>query len=137
MKTTFRLLLVMLLGVTISSTSCTKTDDEVKNDPETATLATVTTTDVTDAQTTTLTSGGNITDDGKADITARGVCYSRTEANPTLESNEGFTSDGTGAGSFISKPKNLLNGNKYYIRAYATNLKGTAYGAVKEGTTIQ
>ncbi len=135
MKTTFKLLFVMLLGVAISTASCKKEDE--KNDPETSTLAVVTTADVTNPQTTSLTSGGNITDDGNADITARGVCYSRSETNPTLESNECFTSDGTGDGAFTSTLSNLLNGNKYYVRAYATNIKGTAYGAVKEGTTIQ
>lgn len=135
MKTTFKLLFVLLLGITITASSCNK--DPEQNDPETSKLATVTTADVTDPQTTSLTSGGNVTDDGYADIIARGVCYSRNEANPTLETNEGFTTDGTGDGAFVSKPSSLLNGNKYYVRAYATNIKGTAYGSVKEGTTIQ
>jgi uncharacterized protein (TIGR02145 family) len=67
-----------------------------------------------------------ITDDGGADITARGVCFS-TSAGPTID--DGKTTEGTGKGTFMSTVTGLTNSTKYYIRAYATNLKGTAYSS--------
>jgi hypothetical protein len=68
--------------------------------------------------------GGNITSDGGSAVTQRGVCYS-TSPSPTL--NDSFTIDGTGTGSFISSLTGLMGG-LYYVRAYATNSVGTAYG---------
>ena len=77
-------------------------------------------------------SGGNITDDGGADITERGVCYN-TSGNPTKQDQR--TSDGTGNGSFASNVILLNPGTYYYLRAYATNKAGTGYGDVKEFPT--
>jgi uncharacterized protein (TIGR02145 family) len=71
------------------------------------------------------TSGGNVTSDGGANVTARGVCWS-TSANPTIADNH--TSDGTGTGIFISNLPGLTINTKYYLKAYATNSIGTAYG---------
>jgi len=71
-------------------------------------------------------SGGNITNDGGATVTARGVCYS-TSANPTISNS--FTVDGSGIGSYTSSTfTNLTPGAIYFVRAYATNSIGTAYG---------
>jgi len=70
-------------------------------------------------------SGGNITDDGGADITARGICWSTTP-NPTVIGSK--TTVGSGKGLFSSSITGLQIGTKYYIRAYATNSAGTAYG---------
>ncbi|MCP4105702.1 MAG: hypothetical protein GY749_09215 [Desulfobacteraceae bacterium] len=70
-------------------------------------------------------SGGNILSDGGVPITARGVCWSVSE-NPTV--NGARTEDGTGAGVFFSEITELNAGTTYYVRAYATNGIGTAYG---------
>ncbi|NSW93969.1 MAG: fibrobacter succinogenes major paralogous domain-containing protein [Bacteroidales bacterium] len=70
-------------------------------------------------------SGGNVTNDGGAGVTARGVCWSTT-ANPTVANNK--TTDGTGIGSFTSNLTGLTAGTVYYVRAYATNSAGTGYG---------
>ncbi|MEE4116788.1 MAG: hypothetical protein V2I37_11500 [Marinilabiliaceae bacterium] len=70
-------------------------------------------------------SGGNITSNGGADITARGVCWN-TSPQPTIANSK--TSEGTGAGSFESTISGLEPGTPYYVRAYATNSVGTAYG---------
>ena len=88
-------------------------------------LATLTTTVVTEITYTSGTSGGDITNDGGSDITSRGIVWS-TSSNPTTESSH--TEDGTGTGSFSSAMTDLIPGMTYYIRAYATNLIGTAYG---------
>lgn len=70
-------------------------------------------------------SGGNITDDGGATITDRGVCWSTT-TNPTTSDFK--TSDGNDSGVFISSITGLTPVTTYYVRAYATNSVGTAYG---------
>jgi hypothetical protein len=68
---------------------------------------------------------GNVTDDGGATIIAKGVCWS-TSLNPTISDN--ITNEGSGIESFISNIAGLSLGTTYYVRAYATNSLGTAYG---------
>jgi hypothetical protein len=82
----------------------------------------------------TASSGGSITTDGGAAITARGVCWS-TSANPTIALSA-KTNDGTGIGSFSSSITGLDAGTLYYVRAYATNSVGTAYGSEVSFTTL-
>ncbi len=86
---------------------------------------TVTTDNTTNIAQTTATSGGEVTYDGGAPVTARGVCWS-TSANPTLADN--YSTDGTGEGTFLSSITGLTLNTQYYVRAYATNSKGTSYG---------
>lgn len=69
--------------------------------------------------------GGNITNDGGADIISRGVCWS-TKENPTISDNK--TTDGSGVGSFTSTIIGLTENTTYYIRAYASNNLRTGYG---------
>ena len=85
----------------------------------------VTTANVTNVTAGSATSGGNVTDEGGAPVTARGVCWSASP-NPTTADN--VTSDGTGAGAFTSDLTGLSESTTYYVRAYATNLYGTVYG---------
>jgi uncharacterized protein (TIGR02145 family) len=88
-------------------------------------LPTVTTTAITAITQTNATSGGNVTSDGGAPVTARGVCWS-TSPNPTIANSK--TTNGTGTGSFTSSLTGLTANTPYYVRAYATNSAGTAYG---------
>ena len=97
-------------------------------------VPTLTTADVTDITATTAVGGGNITDDGGDAITARGVVWSTT-SGPTVDSNEGQTEDGTGTGTFTSDLTGLTANTTYYVKAYATNSQGTAYGEEKSFTT--
>ena len=71
-------------------------------------------------------SGGIITDDGGSTVTARGVCWS-TSPNPII-STDNYTTDGTGLGTYTSIITGLQINTTYYLRAYATNSKGTGYG---------
>jgi hypothetical protein len=90
------------------------------------TLATLTTTAISNITYTTASSGGSISNNGGAAITARGVCWS-TSPNPTVSLST-KTLDGIGSGSFSSSITGLVAGTTYYVRGYATNSVGTAYG---------
>ena len=98
-----------------------------------ATAPTVTTTAVSEIDKTTATGGGNVTADGGASVTARGICWS-TSQNPTVGGSH--TTDGTGTGSFTSAMTGLTANTIYYVRAYATNEAGTAYGEEVNFTTL-
>jgi len=89
-------------------------------------LPTVTTTPITSITLTGASSGGNITSDGGGSVTGRGVVWS-TSPNPTIALPT-KTSDGTGTGTFVSTISGLTAGTLFYVRAYATNSAGTAYG---------
>src|SRR5664280_2356244 len=95
-------------------------------------IPTLTTTALTNITTTSVTSGGLISKDGGATVTARGVCWSTT-SNPTV--GDSHTSDANGAGSFTSDITGLTPNTLYHVRAYATNKVGTAYGADISFTT--
>jgi len=86
---------------------------------------TVSTTAISNIGQNTAISGGNVTCEGETSVTARGVCWS-TLQNPTISDN--LTTDGTGTGIFTSALTGLAPVTTYYIRAYATNSIGTAYG---------
>jgi len=89
------------------------------------TLPTITTTDISEITETTAVSGGNVTGDGNADITARGVCWNN-EGSPTIADSK--TTDGSGIGLYESSLTGLAANTTYYVRAYATNNSGTAFG---------
>ena len=93
----------------------------------------LTTTEITSITTTTANGGGNILSDGGSPITAKGLCWSTSE-NPTIANSK--TSDGTGTGVFSSSITGLLPVTTYYVRAYATNAYGTAYGNQVTMTTV-
>lgn len=98
------------------------------------TSPTVTTNDVSSVTSNYAVCGGNVTSAGNGTVTERGVCWSISE-NPTI--NDSHTNDGTGTGSYTSNITNLIENTTYYVRAYATNETGTAYGEQKTFTTIQ
>jgi len=115
-----RIIYISLTAITVVSTillysSC-------KKDPA---LPSVTTKNATSITRTSASSGGEVTADGRAEVIERGVCWNTTE-NPTTSQNK--TSSGAGTGSFTIELTQLTPGTTYYIRAYATNSAGTAYG---------
>ena len=97
------------------------------------TVPTVLTSPVADITASTATCGGVVTSDGNVPVTARGVCWD-TLPNPTVD--DSFTADSTGVGSFTSHLSGLTDGTTYYVRAYATNSVGTAYGEEREFSTL-
>ena len=93
---------------------------------------TVSTSNITNITQTTATSGGNVTADGGATVTTRGVCWS-VSSNPTNANSH--TTNSSGTGTFVSNLTNLTPNTLHYIRAYATNSVGTAYGNQVSFTT--
>ncbi len=104
----------------------------VKDAGGSTTTPTMTTSDVTGITQSSATCGGNVTSDGGASVTARGVCWG-TAQNPDVSGSH--TTDGTGTGAFVSSLTGLSPGTPYYVRAYATNSAGTGYGEQKTFTT--
>ena len=88
-------------------------------------FATLTTNVATTVTNITAISGGNITSDGGTPVTARGICWS-TSPNPTVANDS--TRNGVGPGAFTSNISGLLGSTTYYVRAYAINTTGVAYG---------
>lgn len=97
-------------------------------------LPVVSTAPVTNLSTTSATSGGNITSDGGGKITSRGVCWN-IKGSPTTADFKAQDTIAAG-GAFISQLTGLTPGVKYYIRAYAVNSAGTAYGKEDSLTTL-
>jgi uncharacterized protein (TIGR02145 family) len=100
--------------------------------PNPSNLASLTTGIVSSITESSAISGGSISNDGGTLITQRGVCYntspSPTTANTTIIS-------GSGPGTFTSNLANLTASTTYYVRAYAINSAGTAYGNEESFTT--
>jgi len=96
-------------------------------------LPTITSTSVSAITHNTANSGGNVTDNGGDVLLAKGVCWSLA-TNPTTTNTK--TTDGPETGVFVSSVTELLPSTTYYLRAYATNSAGTAYGAEMEFTTM-
>ena len=97
-----------------------------------STIPELTTVEISDVGLTSAVSGGTIITDGGEEITAKGVCWS-TSTNPTIADSK--TSDGKGSANFTSNIVGLSEGTTYYVRAYATNEVGTAYGNELSFTT--
>lgn len=118
MKITSRVFLLALGGLgIIALISCEKKD--------LATIPVLTTDAVSTITSVTVTCGGNISDDGGASVTERGICWS-IEQTPTEDDNK--IADGYGIGSFTSNITGLQANTSYYVRAYAINSEGTGYG---------
>ena len=98
-----------------------------------AAYSTLTTSSVSSITYTSVSAGGNISSDGGATVSARGLVYI-TSTNPTL-SNTVLTI-GSGTGIFSGTISGLTPNTTYYVRAYATNSAGTAYGNEVSFTTL-
>ena len=93
---------------------------------------TVTTTAPINITATSATLGGNVSSDGNAEVTERGVYYG-TSQNP--ESTGTKVKIGNGTGSFSEELTELDTDKTYYIKAYAINSEGASYGEEKQFST--
>ncbi|ASU32340.1 NHL repeat-containing protein [Mucilaginibacter xinganensis] len=127
----------LFLSVLVLAVSCKKTSTTTTTD--TGTAPTVTTAGlIINLTSTTAQSGGTISDVGNSSITANGVCYSSTNKTPTItdsKTSETVSTSGTIPINFTSNITGLTAGTTYYLRAYASNSGGTAYGSVVQFTT--
>ncbi len=121
-------------SVNSAGNSTTYSNELVLTTTSVSSLPILTTTAASVITTATAVSGGSISSDGGATITARGVCWSTT-ANPTIAVTT-KTTDGTGTGIFTSNLTGLTPNTNFHIRAYATNSVGTAYGPDLSFTTL-
>ena len=113
----------ILLAVVTFLMSCDKAEMPV-----------VMTNDVMQITETTAKCAAKVESDGGAEVTAKGVCWSK-EQNPTIDDNK--TTEVGGVGEFTSNILDLVPNTKYYVRAYATNEVGTAYGEELSFTTLE
>ena len=75
---------------------------------------------------------GAVTYNGGKSVLAKGLCYSKTP-NPNISDFVTATDTGNGSMSYILN--NLDSNSKYFVRAYAQNQNGIAYGVLQEFTT--
>ena len=108
--------------------------------PELPTVATVAVDYITENS---ASCAGEVVDDGNADIITQGFCWS-TEQNPTLHDNVvegGYTEllqrEKAAPVYFSADLSGLLPSTEYYVRAYATNSEGTAYGENVNFVTLE
>ncbi len=95
----------------------------------------VITADATNITATTAESGGFIDDVGGLDVTGRGIVWSRS-GNPTVNDNEGMTTDGEGGGTFSSFLEGLQPSSLYHVRAYAVTSEGVIHGTHNMFSTL-
>lgn len=127
MKIFYQYFIVIVIVALFSSCEEKEIDNPNKGLPELLTL------DVTQLTNSSAISGGLIQSEGTSKITQKGVCWS-TNPDPTVD--DGITIDGSGAEDFTSSISRLSSSTIYYLRAYATNSKGTSYGDEKVFTTF-
>ncbi len=91
----------------------------------TAAIPTVETGGVRNITSTTAECEYNIVNDGGSPVTERGLCWG-TEASPSVDgSHKGF---GSSTGEYTGTMDGLTPDTDYYVRAYAINSVGVAYG---------
>jgi hypothetical protein len=133
MKYNFRFSIIPIIFIGLlafAAFSCSKSDSTDEPAIKTPSITTAT---VNNISASSASSGGTITDNGGAAVTARGVCWDTTRY-PTIANTK--TTDGTGSGSYTSSITGLLDSTRYYVRAYATNSAGTGYGPSIPFTTF-
>ena len=99
----------------------------------TISISTVTTASITSIARTSATGGGNVTSDGGGTVTESGLCWS-TATNPTINGTKKVV--GTGEGIFSTSITGLAVGTRYYVKAYAINESGVAYGGQQTFNTL-
>lgn len=126
MKKTNILLVLSIIAFSYFYTACEPLEEQ-------EVAAEITTTAVSNITHNSAKTGGNITDIGSSEITDKGVCWS-TSQTPTIEDN--ISENNTDSNNFESEITDLIANTTYYVRAYATNNAGTAYGNELSFTTL-
>lgn len=95
-------------------------------------VPTVATSDVSAITDSSAVAGGMVSDDGGLPVIEQGICWGKT-ATPTLANSHIAAT--TTTGNFTCEMSGLESATNYYVRAYATNSFGTAYGVAVSFTT--
>ncbi len=127
-------LAIFLAGI-ILTPGCSKKSDSSSGPSGSGTIPVVVTVTYSNVLINTVDVSGNVTSDGGSTVTRRGFCSSQNNQNPTIQ-NDTMVSIGNGTGTFTGTVKGLKGQALCYIRAYATNNNGTAYGNTFSVTTI-
>lgn len=104
--------------------SCKKDKTEEKK-----TVPTLSTKKVTNIQSSNAVTGGDILNNGGADISEIGICWSSENNNPTI-SDDFLKHTSATESSYTAIMQNLIPSSPYYVRAYAKNDVGVGYGDV-------
>jgi hypothetical protein len=115
-KLTSGSVILMILVLIVLNYSCINKDNRIPI---------VTSANMNDVSLTSAAGGGNVIYDGGEPVVARGVCW-KDSSEPTIDDSK--TDNGSGTGPFSSKLTGLKPYKEYFLRAYATNIIGTAYG---------
>ena len=119
---------------TISNNSSNSNNNNNPNQPNTD-LPTINTLNISSVTSSSFNSGGNITSSGGSSVIQRGICWSNNNSVPTI--NNSYSTNGTGSGLFTVQISGLIANTTYFVRAYASNSYGTAYGNTLQFTTLQ
>lgn len=125
MKKIFALISAIVL-LSIAFHSCQKKDNISSLAP------TVETASVDEIYNTTARVGGSVTEAGGSEVTSRGVYWGRV---PDSDTSWHKLELGKGTGIFYDTLTGLTKGTKYYVKAFAVNTSGTAYGTLTFFTT--
>jgi sugar lactone lactonase YvrE len=124
------LAVILFISVAFLNTGCKKSTSATNSPPS------LTTNDVIlDVTSTTAQSGGTITSIGTSALTENGVCYSASNATPTINDLKVTAPLISTSYSFTTDLTGLTPSTIYHVRAYATNAFGTSYGSVVTFTT--
>ncbi len=107
----------------------------LKNE-ENASLPTVITYPPTDLTHFSVNCSGEVTDQGSLELTTCGILYSEN-SEPSLSNYSNITISGNDLGQFTEEFAELSPQTTYYIRAYAINPIGIAYGNIETITTLE
>ncbi|MGM0579274.1 MAG: FISUMP domain-containing protein [Bacteroidota bacterium] len=130
MKNFSKKLFVLFISLGLLFSGCKDEGSEVapEGSPE------VVTTPVSEITHNSALSGGTVIEEGLSEVSVQGIVWS-TSSGPTIDQNEGFTADDSSNGDFNSNLYELATETEYFVRAYATNDEGTAYGKEEAFTT--
>ena len=120
MKKRYWLSLVIVLEISIIfSTSCKKDINDIIPEVRTAEVTMVTPVSAS--------CSGIVTSDGSSGIVEKGVCWGEFQF-PSVSDNKAGETPFSSSNSFISNLTSLKSNTTYFVRAYAINNTGTAYG---------
>jgi hypothetical protein len=127
-----KLLIFTVVISSIVAESCKKGALPIKKENTESTLSTaiiptLTTIAFTSITTVSASTGGMISANGGASVTERGICYG-LNPNPTIADLTVAPTSVSGSGEFVARLSGLTASTKYYVRAFAKNNVGIAYG---------